>query len=53
VVLKDNSGASLLQQFVKERQDAGVILNEVKPDIEDCFISFMKAPAPKGVMGSG
>jgi ABC-type multidrug transport system ATPase subunit len=42
VVMKDRSGASLLQQFIQNRSDEKAVLQQTKPDIEDCFIALMK-----------
>jgi ABC-type multidrug transport system ATPase subunit len=42
VVLKDYSGEEQLQEFIREKQDPGILLKKVEPDIEDCFIALMK-----------
>jgi len=42
VVLKDASGAGALQQFIESRQQENALMQEVNPDIEDCFIALMK-----------
>lgn len=44
VVLKDKTGESRLQQFVQEKPEERIVLKQVKPDIEDCFIALMKTP---------
>ena len=42
VVMKDQMGEQLLQKFIQNRSDKGVITKQVQPDIEDCFIALMK-----------
>jgi ABC-2 type transport system ATP-binding protein len=42
VVLKNQSGESMLKKFVDEKNDMSLELQIVKPDIEDCFIELMK-----------
>jgi ABC-type multidrug transport system ATPase subunit len=42
VVLKDKSGEQLLQQFIQDHVDENALWQQVKPDIEDCFIELMK-----------
>jgi ABC-type multidrug transport system ATPase subunit len=42
VVLKDESGAGALRQFIDSRQPENALIQDVKPDIEDCFIALMK-----------
>ena len=42
VVMKEESGEALLQQFIQSRQDEKAVLKQAKPDIEDCFIALMK-----------
>lgn len=42
VVMKDRSGEPFLQQFIKDRSNEGAVLQQAKPDIEDCFIDLMK-----------
>jgi ABC-type multidrug transport system ATPase subunit len=42
VVMKDNSGEQLLQQFIQQRNEEKMILRRAQPDIEDCFIELMK-----------
>lgn len=42
VVLKDAGGNDQLKNFVSEYADKTIGLQEVKPDIEDCFIALMK-----------
>ena len=45
VVLKDMSGGQSLNDFIRERVNEHAVLQQVKPDIEDCFIALMKQPA--------
>jgi ABC-type multidrug transport system ATPase subunit len=42
VVMKNGSGSEELKHFIRSRQNENAVLKEVKPDIEDCFISLMK-----------
>ncbi|MEP6711288.1 MAG: ABC transporter ATP-binding protein [Ferruginibacter sp.] len=42
VVLKDRSREKLLHEFVQNHKDENMELQEVKPNIEDCFIALMK-----------
>jgi len=42
VVLKDESGAGALRQFIDSRHLENALMQDVKPDIEDCFIALMK-----------
>ena len=42
VVMKNESGIEKLKQFIDGRQNENAVLQEVKPDIEDCFIALMK-----------
>ena len=42
VVLKNESGSNALKQFIQSRINENAIVQEVKPDIEDCFIALMK-----------
>ncbi len=42
VVLKNESGKNELSKFIQSRADENAVLQEVKPDIEDCFIALMK-----------
>ncbi|MBL0131504.1 MAG: ABC transporter ATP-binding protein [Chitinophagaceae bacterium] len=42
VVLKNESGKKELEQFVQIRAKDHAVMQAVKPDIEDCFISLMK-----------
>ena len=42
VVMKDGTGEKRLQNFVKNRNDNTTIVQQVTPDIEDCFIELMK-----------
>ncbi|HYK45186.1 MAG TPA: ABC transporter ATP-binding protein [Parafilimonas sp.] len=42
VVLKDGDGEESLAKFIAERVNEHAILQQVKPDIEDCFIALMK-----------
>lgn len=42
VVMKNESGIEKLKQFIDGRQNENAVLEEVKPDIEDCFIALMK-----------
>ncbi len=42
VVMKDKSGEPLLQQFIQNRSDEKAVLQQAKPDIEDCFIALMR-----------
>lgn len=42
VVLKNESGKKELEQFVQSRAMDHAVMQAVKPDIEDCFISLMK-----------
>lgn len=46
VVMKNESGKMELERFIQSRVDENVVIQEVKPDIEDCFIALMKAPIP-------
>jgi hypothetical protein len=40
--MKDKSGEPLLRQFIKEHSDEKAVLQQARPDIEDCFIALMK-----------
>lgn len=42
VVMKGGSGAALLQQIVLDHKQENAVAQQVKPDIEDCFIALMK-----------
>lgn len=42
VVLKEESGVAELQQLISARKNENASIEEVKPDIEDCFIALMK-----------
>ena len=42
VVLKEESGLAELQQLISARKNENASIEEVKPDIEDCFIALMK-----------
>ena len=42
VVLKNESDSNALKQFIQSRINENAIVQEVKPDIEDCFIALMK-----------
>lgn len=42
VVMKDQAGVALLQQYVNNNNDEHIELKKVQPDIEDCFIALMK-----------
>ncbi|HWR31998.1 MAG TPA: ABC transporter ATP-binding protein [Chitinophagaceae bacterium] len=42
VVMKDESGAMQLRDFINNRPDENIVLKEAEPDIEDCFIALMK-----------
>jgi ABC-2 type transport system ATP-binding protein len=42
IVLRDETGVAPLQHFIEEHKKDNVVLQPVKPDIEDCFIALMK-----------
>ena len=42
VVLKNESGKNDLALFIERRESENAVLQEVQPDIEDCFIALMK-----------
>jgi ABC-2 type transport system ATP-binding protein len=42
VVLKNESGSDVLKRFIDSKQDEMAVLQQAKPDIEDCFIALMK-----------
>lgn len=42
VVMKDESGNQKLKEFIQGRQNENAEMEEVGPDIEDCFIALMK-----------
>ncbi len=42
VVLKNESGKNELAKFIQSRANENAVLQEVQPDIEDCFIALMK-----------
>jgi ABC-2 type transport system ATP-binding protein len=42
VVLKNETGASLLNAFIEHRKNDFAEIKEVTPNIEDCFIALMK-----------
>jgi ABC-type multidrug transport system ATPase subunit len=45
VVLKDPQAEHSLNKFIDERVNEHTVGQQVKPDIEDCFIALMKEPA--------
>jgi ABC-2 type transport system ATP-binding protein len=42
VVMKNESGKQAFDEFINQHQDENLIIKEVKPNIEDCFIALMK-----------
>ena len=42
VVLKNESGKNELTRFIESRTSENAVIQEVQPDIEDCFIALMK-----------
>lgn len=46
LILKNDLSKDGLEQWIKKSTTENVLLQNVKPDIEDCFISLMKEPAP-------
>jgi len=42
VVMKDESGETLLKQTIQNKKDENAVAEKVRPDIEDCFIALMK-----------
>lgn len=42
VVMKDGSGSRQLSEFVARKAAENIVMQEAKPDIEDCFIALMK-----------
>ena len=42
VVMKNESGKQALDEFIKQHQYESVLMKEVGPNIEDCFIALMK-----------
>lgn len=42
VVMKDESGESLLKQVIQSKTGENAVAEKVRPDIEDCFIALMK-----------
>lgn len=50
VVLKEEPAVDQLGKFINERSSDYAVMEEVRPDIEDCFIELMP-PAPKGELG--
>lgn len=50
VILNNDSGKEQLEQWIKNYKHDDAVVQTVEPDIEDCFISLMKAPALKRAM---
>ncbi len=46
VVMKNKSAEKLLIDFIQQHKDENIEKQEVKPNIEDCFIALMKTPIP-------
>jgi hypothetical protein len=44
LILKNQLSKESLEQWIKNATTEKVLLQTVQPDIEDCFISLMKAP---------
>ena len=42
VVIKDESGETLLKETIQNKKDENAVAEKVRPDIEDCFIALMK-----------
>ena len=42
VVMKDESGETLLKKVIQSKKDENAVAEKVRPDIEDCFIALMK-----------
>ncbi|MBI5856718.1 MAG: ABC transporter ATP-binding protein [Sphingobacteriales bacterium] len=42
VVMKNESGSEQLRNFITAHSSENAVLQQVKPDIEDCFIDLMK-----------
>lgn len=42
VVLKNEAGMTDIKRLIDSKQNENAVLQEVKPDIEDCFIALMK-----------
>jgi ABC-2 type transport system ATP-binding protein len=46
VVMKDELGKQSLNDFIEQHSNENIVMQEVKPNIEDCFIALMKTPIP-------
>ena len=42
VVMKNELGKAALTEFIQQHKNENIIMQEAKPDIEDCFIALMK-----------
>jgi ABC-2 type transport system ATP-binding protein len=51
IVMKDETGIPLLKNFIATHQKDNAVLQQVKPNIEDCFIALMRPLSPEGGNG--
>jgi ABC-2 type transport system ATP-binding protein len=46
VVMKNESGKQALTNFIQQHRNENAVMQQVTPNIEDCFIALMKTPVP-------